>query len=628
MKLLFGRWGKAGFLKNNEHPLPQVSYPERCCKPHSRVPLCSYADIKKYQVTNPNLSQTVMTDSEKKKSILTRTIKWPWPLNKLFGLLFSKKMVRLYLFSAACLITLMIAFYTVENDRATMAWSEHVKELEAKGISVDFKDYIPPEIPNDENLAKIPMFTALEYEREPVVKKRYPWDAGGIKWRDETFGVLPSLSIYHKASKHIAISRPVDKASGNWIHGTTMDFPIWQIYYRGTNSTEINFNQPSYKSLLTDSDMMDAWNKTTTPFPFPKKPDRPAKDVEYALKKFDPIWLELIHASNQRPGFRFPLEYEEFYGCLLPHLSYIKGIHQYGKLRASAELHAGHHQEGTDSICLMFQLVDKLDSEAFLISYLVRIADMQITIHPLWEGITHHLFQESDLTKISSHLADMTFIPQIKRALGMERAVHIGEIERVTKYRSYFDRIASSTTYDNQNWPWPWTYQTYIHFAPKGWITQNVRTYSRELTYLEDVLDSWSAGNSNAFSQFKQNFETSIAKPISVYNALSRSWEFGHVNVLTKALRAEATVNIAKTAVALERHYLSKSTYPESLSELVPQFLPEVPLDPINLKPLRYQRLPSKQFKLYSIGANETDDGGEIHKESDKGDWVWRWPLE
>ena len=555
-------------------------------------------------------------------------------------------MVRLYLFSAACLITLIIAFYTVENVRAKMAWSKHVKELEAKGISVDYKDYIPAEIPDDENLAKIPMFTALEYEREPVVKKRYPWDAGGIKWRDETFGVLPSLSVYFRKISNYEIKDDkgkiqevvqrygarltygTDEAYGNWIEGQSFDFPVFQIYYRGTNAVDIVLSHPPHKALLEDPQMINVWERKDTTFPFPKVPGTPANDVEYALKNFDPIWLELIQASNQRSGFRFPLEYEELYSCLLPHLSYIKGIHQYGKVRASAELHAGHHQEGTDSICLMLQLVDRLESEAFLISYLVRIADMQITIHPLWEGITHHLFDESDLTKISSHLAGMTFIPQIKQALGMERAVHIGEIERVTKYRSYFDRIASSTTYDNQNWPWPWTYQTYIHFAPKGWISQNVRTYSRELTYLEDALNSWSAGNSNAFSQFKKNFEISIAKPISVYNALSRSWEFGHVNVLTKALRAEATVNIAKTAVALERHYLSKSSYPETLSELVPQFLPEVPLDPIDLKPLRYQRLPLNQFKLYSIGANETDDGGEIHKDSDKGDWVWRWPVE
>jgi hypothetical protein len=587
-----------------------------------------------------------MTESQKKKSILTRPIRWPWPLNRIFGFLFSKKMVRLCLFSAACLITLIIAFYTVENIRAKIAWSKHVKELEAKGISVDFKDYIPPEIPDDENLAKIPMFTALEYERKPVVKQRYPWDPGDIKWKDESFGILPSLSVYFRKVRNYDIlddkgdiqevvqqygtrlTYGTDEAYGNWIEGKSFYFPVFQIYYRGTNAVDIDLSHSPHKALLQDPEMINVWERKDTVFPFPKVPASPAIDVEYALKKFDPVWLELIQASNQRPEFRFPLEYEELYGCLLPHLSYIKGVHQYGKLRASAELHAGHHQEGTDSICLMLQLVDKLESEAFLISYLVRIADLQLTIHPLWEGITHHLFDENDLQKIFGQLADMTFIPQLKHAYGMERAVHVAEIERVSKHRSYFERISNSTGKDDTNGLGPWTFKTYIHLVPKGWITRNVLSFSNNLTKLEEALKSWEAGNTKAYEQFKQSYERSLKEPVTVYNALRKHLEFSHINSLSKALRAEATVIIAKTAVALERYYLNQSAYPESLSELVPHFLPEAPIDPIDLQPLRYQKMPNHQFIIYSIGANEKDDEGKNHKDNDKGDWVWRWPVE
>lgn len=536
-------------------------------------------------------------------------------------------MVRLYLFSVACLITLIIAFYTVENVRAKFAWSKHVKELESRGIATDYKDYIPPEIPDEQNLAKIPMFAAFEYEREPVVKRRYPWDVGKIKWKDETFGVLPSLSVYYRTANNKDLTHGIHEAYGNSLRGKSFDFQALQIYYRGTNAVDIDLDQSRHKALLDDPEMIKVWERRDTTFPFPEKPGLPAKDVELALKKFDSIWFELMDATKEHSNARFPLDYKELYGCLLPHLSHIKGIHQYGKLRASAELHAGHHTEGTDSICLMLRLVKSIESEPFLISYLVAAADLQLTLHPLWEGNVYHLFEENDLKVISDELANMSFIPQIIHALGMERAVHIAEIERVSKYRSYFDRIVSSTSYDNQNWPWPWTYQTYIHFAPKGWITQNVRTYSNKMTELEGALDNWSKGDTQAFTEFKQSYEKSVAEPISVYNALSRSWEFGHLNILSKALRAEATVNIAKTAVALERFYLAQSAYPESLSELVPQLLPDVPVDPIDLKPLRYERLPDNQFKLYSIGANETDNGGEIHKDSNEGDWVWRWPV-
>lgn len=580
-----------------------------------------------------------MTEFKKKKSILTCPIKWPRPLHWIFGFLFSRKMVRLYLFSAACLITLIIAFYTIENVRAKMAWSKHEKELESQGISTDYKDYIPPETPDDENLAKIPMFAAFEYEREPVANKKYPWDVGGTKWKDKTHGVLPSLSVFHKAPPHkdltsgmelqgTSLTYGTEEAYGNWIKGTSFDFPFWQIYYRGTHSVDIDLEQSPHKALLEDPEMIKVWERKATKFPFPGIPGIPAKDVEIALKKFDPIWLDLMQATKERSKARFPLEYSELFACLLPHLSHIKSIHQYGKLRASAELHAGDHREGTESICLMLRLVEAMETEPFLISYLVNIASFNIAVHPLWEGTVHHLFDERDLKQISDQLANMTFIPQVKHALGMERAVHIAEIERVSKYRSYFERISHSTELYAQDWPGPWTFQTYIHLAPKGWINRNVLTFSTKLTHLENALNSWTAGNPKAYSQFKKFHESSQNTPITVYNALSRSLEIRHLNTFSKALRIEATVNITKTAVALERYYLKQSTYPKSLSELVPQFLSKVPVDPIDLKPLRYQRLPSKQFKLYSIGANETDDGGEIHKDSNEGDWVWQWPIE
>ena len=48
----------------------------------------------------------------------------------------------------------------------------------------------------------------------------------------------------------------------------------------------------------------------------------------------------------------------------------------------------------------------------------------------------------------------------------------------------------------------------------------------------------------------------------------------------------------------------------ERLEELVPQFLPSVPLDPYDGQPLRYKRLPAG-FVVYSIGADGRDDGGK-----------------
>jgi len=57
--------------------------------------------------------------------------------------------------------------------------------------------------------------------------------------------------------------------------------------------------------------------------------------------------------------------------------------------------------------------------------------------------------------------------------------------------------------------------------------------------------------------------------------------------------------------------------------------LTKVPIDIIGGQPLKYRRNSDGTFVLYSVGWNETDDGGTIVPGSygspdfTKGDWVW-----
>ena len=48
----------------------------------------------------------------------------------------------------------------------------------------------------------------------------------------------------------------------------------------------------------------------------------------------------------------------------------------------------------------------------------------------------------------------------------------------------------------------------------------------------------------------------------------------------------------------------------ESLDALAPQFIETIPHDIIGGQPLHYRRTEDGQFVLYSVGWNETDDGG------------------
>jgi len=62
-----------------------------------------------------------------------------------------------------------------------------------------------------------------------------------------------------------------------------------------------------------------------------------------------------------------------------------------------------------------------------------------------------------------------------------------------------------------------------------------------------------------------------------------------------------AIVRLARTAVALERFRMEQGgSFPESLSELVPRYLEQVPLDPFDGRPLRYSST-ALSFHLFSV---------------------------
>jgi hypothetical protein len=96
---------------------------------------------------------------------------------------------------------------------------------------------------------------------------------------------------------------------------------------------------------------------------------------------------------------------------------------------------------------------------------------------------------------------------------------------------------------------------------------------------------------------------------------------------------AQSSMDLARVGCALERYRLAHGQYPVSLAALEPQFIAQVPHDIINGQPLHYRLKPEGLFILYSVGWNETDDGGVVVIDKkpgrvnwQQGDWVWQYP--
>lgn len=108
-------------------------------------------------------------------------------------------------------------------------------------------------------------------------------------------------------------------------------------------------------------------------------------------------------------------------------------------------------------------------------------------------------------------------------------------------------------------------------------------------------------------------------------NSSRFSWRFEKGPIVESARRtaaafanATALQRAALAAIAVERHRQATGQLPQALTELVPAYLPELPLDPFTGGPMRY-RQSGEGYTVYSFGRDRSDDGGVLLQSVDRG---------
>ena len=83
--------------------------------------------------------------------------------------------------------------------------------------------------------------------------------------------------------------------------------------------------------------------------------------------------------------------------------------------------------------------------------------------------------------------------------------------------------------------------------------------------------------------------------------------------------RSQQQIHNLQLAFALAAYRSDHEAYPESLKQLAPKYLKQVPGDMYSRKELVYQAT-ADSYLLYSFGRNEKDDGGRTHNDKPSGD--------
>ena len=482
-------------------------------------------------------------------------------------------------------IALVVLFYAEENWRGEWMWNKYRKGLEARGEDLDFKNFVPPIVANEENFAET-----------PLIRSWFP--RGGPAWE----------SNYTSAAKLIPSQNTNRYKSDRFF----MDLVAWEMAF---NAVQADPEAKSTKKF--QSDKRDPASRAAA-----------APLVLKSLESSAEIFEELRQASG-RPYSRYPITYDlsQPWGILLPHLASVKKICSELQLKACAELALGQSASALEDTKLSLHLADSLQDEPFLISHLVRIACVRIALQPVWEGQAEHRWSDAQLQELDKQLLKFDFVTDLKRVLRAERAGSLLVIDRIREDRNLSELLnvmssGRASGFDSAIVP------VMTQIMPSGWFYQEQIDFCRFFqAQFRDILSGTNryilAGEAKAKGAAMENaFESDRGM---------RSWAAkmllpGLGNVVKKFGKAQVGVDEAVIACALERYRIATGNFPDTTEMLAPRFLARLPNDALTGTPYKYRRETSG-FVLYSVGWNERDDNGVAGKtffDEDEGDWVWQ----
>ena len=485
-----------------------------------------------------------------------------------------------WLFSARILKRLFIAFFSVfalitvawqvENWRGRTKWETWKAKWEAKGEKFDLASTVPPEVPDDQNFAKSVLFEPLF----DVDSNNEPSDQAAFDAAKDRFGLKRS-----------------PRNSFGWRHGQRRDLEAWE-------GELLQLGNPPAKGVAP---------------------------VDTVLAALEPFAADMATLANdvRRPHSRFAIRYDDAFSALLPHLMVLKKTATLFSLRASARLAKGDTEGALRDTITTIRLSESLTTEPLLISQLVRVAMLQITLQPFWDGVVDHKWSAAHLAKLRDTLQPINLMEGMARCFRGERNM----------INHWMDRLHGGGADAARELEMITDGSSPVGLGlPDGWIYQNQFHINRIVT--ENILAGIDLENrrlvAKRFKSLEEEVRT-LKEGFVPYHVLASMLLPAYDRMGVKMSVGQTALDQALIVTALESHRLAKGSYPVSLDALSPEWLAAVPGDWFSDEGLVYRLNADGTFTLYSIGYNETDDGGEYTFGKSKrktiqweeGDWPW-----
>lgn len=325
--------------------------------------------------------------------------------------------------------------------------------------------------------------------------------------------------------------------------------------------------------------------------------------------------LETLRRASRRPHSVFPVNWEEGFSVLFPHMAKFREATRIIALQTALAANEGDIDEALNWCEVSLRMSEHVASEPTLIAHLVAIAMQAITFAPMKQFLAEAPVPPATASRFEQYLREIDMYESFTNAMIGERAMGCDAFDMA--YGQPLDRRYLLSGYGVTDMPGP---LEALYLSSLGRPLQRMD----QMIYLDYMGEG--------IQVTKLPTRTAEPKLNALATDLSKlpAWQGIFTKILfpifaracQKRDQAVAEIDLCRIVLALKVHEYEHGRYPDSLQQLQQTLDWQLPQDPFSGQDFVYQ-LQGEGFKLYGIGPNMIDDGGRSERDA-QGRWRGR----
>lgn len=339
--------------------------------------------------------------------------------------------------------------------------------------------------------------------------------------------------------------------------------------------------------------------------------------------------LDEVASAASRPSAVWPVNPDLGFDVAMPFLSPLRQTSEVLRARALASLAVGQPDSALVDFQLIVRLAQRANQPPVLIGCLAEQAIVGNALDVVQEGINQRAWSDEHLERIDAALAELRPLESLRLSIRGERALFLRSSDDL------IDRAAPFFTFvDFRNKTSEWVTRTLSQIVwdlrPSGWRELDRANYARlsqewlNLVIHNDFIRPW------ALAEFNDRMRSLCRSGLGSFRTPLTALAIPtFATAARRAAYMQTRLDLARIAGAIERQRLATGGIPESLDELSPRWIEQVPRDVIAGGRYFYRVDDDGGFVIYGKGWNGRDDGGRVGTinsivgPSSADDWVW-----